>query len=91
MRIMSSPYEAIKDIPLRDIMGISLSGGYIADEKWIGGDKMPNHWGANVTLTYSPTEDEWVGVVVDDLTQFSGTLFSVLAELDDYMLKTYGE
>lgn len=42
------------------------------------------NWPA-VTLTYSPESEQWSGVVVDDLTTFDGTLFGVLAEIEDYL------
>jgi hypothetical protein len=38
-----------------------------------------------VTLTWSPEAGEWSAVVVDDLTTFNGTLFSVLAEVESYV------
>lgn len=50
---------------------------------------MPEYWGANVTLSYDPETDKWSGVVVDDLTEFSGSLFSVLNELDNALAATY--
>lgn len=45
---------------------------------------MPGYW-EDVTLTYQADEDKWSGVVVSELVQFTGTLFSVLNELDEYM------
>jgi hypothetical protein len=38
----------------------------------------------DVTMTYLSDNETWTAVVINELVQFSGTLFSVLNELDEY-------
>jgi hypothetical protein len=41
----------------------------------------------DVTMTYLSDNETWTAVVINELVQFSGTLFGVLNELNEYFGK----